>query len=76
MTNEDITYKLKQYADSIEEKIDIYTDTLRRESLFETFSLEGPALILRLQVDKFYEIFPEIRPDGYKTHAELDKERK
>ena len=76
MTNQNLTDRLKQYVDSIEKKIGQYRYTDEKESLFDNAPLDGPALILKLQLDKFYEIFPEIKPDGYKTQAKLDKERK
>ena len=66
---------IKQYAAYLEQGIAQHTANSELESIAGSIAEEGHATTLKLARDKLYDIFPEMKPAGYKTIAELDKER-
>ena len=62
--------KIRQYIAYLDEEIEGHRASARLESLAGELAEERCAFVLHQSRDKLYELFPELRPAGYKTALE------
>ena len=75
MADERFAEGIRQYVLYLEQEIAEQGGKGVFESVAGSMAEERNARVLQSARDRVYEIFPEMRPAGYKTVAEIIKER-
>jgi hypothetical protein len=62
---QDIAEKVRQYTIYLDQEISDHLADAELESIHGSIAAEGRARVLQLARDRFYEIFPEMKPANY-----------